>query len=76
MMNYFSKWSEVHLKINFVIGEMKVYFVMFLLLNIHEALQVYLIWTSLNVTNLLRVFDFFYENYWPPLALSSKYRKA
>ena len=50
MMNYFSKWSEVHLKINFVIGEMKVYFVMFLLLNIHEALQVYLIWTQASTS--------------------------
>ena len=37
MRNYFSKWSEVHLKINFIISEMKVYLVKFFLLNIHEA---------------------------------------
>ena len=59
MMSYFSKYLEMHLKINFVISEMKVYLVKFFLLNIHEALQVYLIWTSLNVTNLLRIFNFF-----------------
>ena len=59
MMNYFSKYSEVHTKINFVINEMKVCLVKFFLINIHEALQVYLIWTSLNVTNLLRIFNFF-----------------
>ena len=59
MMNNFSKCSEVHIKINFVISEMKVCLVKFFLLNIHEALQVYLIWTSLYVTNLLRIFDFF-----------------
>ena len=59
MMNYFSKCSEVHLKINFVISEMKVYFVKFFLLNIDDALQVYLIWTTLNVTNLLRIYNFF-----------------
>ena len=59
MMNYFSKCSEVQLKINFVISEMKVYLVKFSLLNIHEALQVYLTWTSRNVTNLLRIFNFF-----------------
>ena len=58
-MNYYSKCSEVHLKINFVISEIKVYLVRFLLVNIHEALQIYLIWTSLNVTNLLRIFNFF-----------------
>ena len=58
-MNYFSKCSEVQLKINFVISEMKVYLVKFSLLNIHEALQVYLTWTSRNVTNLLRIFNFF-----------------
>ena len=50
-MNYSSKCSEVHLKINFVISEMKAYLVKFSLLNIDEALQVYLIWTSRNVTN-------------------------
>ena len=55
-MNYFSKCLEVHLKTNFVISEMKVYVVKFFLLNIHEALQVYLIWTSCNVTDLLRTF--------------------
>ena len=59
MINYFSKCSEVHVKINFVISEMKVCLVKFFLLNIHEALQVYLIWTSPNVTNLLRIFNFF-----------------
>ena len=37
MKNYFSKCSEVHLKINFVISEMKGYVVKFLLLNIHEV---------------------------------------
>ena len=58
-MNYFSKCSEVHLKVNFVISEMKVYFVKFFLLNIDDALQVYLIWTTLNVTNLLRIYNFF-----------------
>ena len=59
-MNYFSKCSEVQVKINFVISEMKVYLVKFFPLNIHEALQVYLIWTSLNVTKLLRIFNFFF----------------
>ena len=58
-MNYFSKCSEVQLKINFVISEMKVYLVKFSLLNIHEALQVYFTWTSRSVTNLLRIFNFF-----------------
>ena len=75
-MNYFLKCSEVHVKINFVISEMKVYLIKFFLLNIHEALQVYLIWTSLNVTNFLRILFFFNEKYWPRLAASSKYRKA
>ena len=75
-MNYFSKCSEVHVKINFVISEMKVYLIKFFLLNIHEALQVYLIWENLNVTNFLRILIFFYEKYWPRLAASSKYRKA
>ena len=37
MRNYFSKSSEVHLKINFVISEIKVYLVRFFLLNIPEA---------------------------------------
>ena len=46
------------LKINFVINDMKVYHAMFFLLNIHEA-TVYLVWTSINFTNLLRIFDFF-----------------
>ena len=35
--NYFSKCSEVHLKINFVNSDMEVYFVKFFLLNIHKA---------------------------------------
>ena len=35
--NYFSKWSEVYLKINFIISDMKVYLVKFFLLNIHKA---------------------------------------
>ena len=35
--NYFSKCSEVHLKINLVISEMKEYLAKFFLLNIHEA---------------------------------------
>ena len=35
--NYFSKYSEVHLKINFVIIDMEVYLVKFFLVNIHEA---------------------------------------
>ena len=75
-MNYFSKCSEVQVKNNFVISEMKVYLVKFFLLDIHEALQAYLIWTSLNVTNLYAYLIFFYENYWPRLASISKYRKA
>ena len=37
MMNYFSKSSEVHLKINFVISEMKVCLVKLFLLNIQSA---------------------------------------
>ena len=37
MRNYFSKSSEVHLKINFVISDMVAYLVKFFLLNIHEA---------------------------------------
>ena len=37
MRNYFSKCSEVHLKINFVISDMIVYLVKFFLLNINEA---------------------------------------
>ena len=37
LRNYFSKCSEVHLKIKFVISNMKVYLVKFLLLNVHEA---------------------------------------
>ena len=69
MMNYFSKCSEVHLKINFVISEMKVYLVKFFLLNIHEALQVYLISTSRNVTNLLRIFNFFLRKLLASLSL-------
>ena len=68
-MNYFSKCSEVQLKINFVISEMKVYLVKFSLLNIHEALQVYLIGTSRNVTNLLRIFNFFVWKLRAPLSL-------
>ena len=70
MMNYFSKCSEVYLKINFVISEMKVYFVKFFLLNIDDALQVYLIWTTLNVTNLLRIYKFFLRQL--PASLSLK----
>ena len=36
--NYFSKYSEVHLKINFVISDMEVYLEKFFLLNnIYEA---------------------------------------
>ena len=69
MMNYFSKCSEVPIKINFVISEMKVYLVRFFLLNIHEALQVYLISTSLNVTNLLRIFNFFLRKLLASLSL-------
>ena len=69
MMKYFSKCSEVHVKINFVISEMKVYLVRFVLLNIHEALQVYLIWASLNVTNLLRIFNFFLRKLLASLSL-------
>ena len=38
MRNYFSKCSEVHLKINFAISDMVMYLVKFFLLNIHEAL--------------------------------------
>ena len=37
MMNYFSKSSEVHLKINFAISEMKVYLVKLFLLSIQSA---------------------------------------
>ena len=37
MRNYFSKCSEVHVKINFVINDMVVYLVKFFLLNIYEA---------------------------------------
>ena len=37
MRNYFSKCSEVHLKINFIISDMEVYLLKFFLLNIHEA---------------------------------------
>ena len=37
MRSYFSKCPEVHLKINFVISEMKVYVVRVLFLNIHKA---------------------------------------
>ena len=37
MRNYFSKCSEVHLKINFVISDMIVYLVKFFLVNINEA---------------------------------------
>ena len=35
--NYFSKCSEVHLKINFVISDMEVYLVKLSPLNIYEA---------------------------------------
>ena len=55
-MNYFSKCSEEHIKINFVISEMKGYLVKFFLVNIHKALQIYLIWTSLNNTNFYTFF--------------------
>ena len=37
MRNYFSKCSEVQLKINFVISDVEAYLVKFFLLNIHEA---------------------------------------
>ena len=37
MRSCFSKCSEVHLKINFVISDMKLYLVKFFFLNIHEA---------------------------------------
>ena len=37
MRNYFSKYSEVQLEINFIISEMKVYLDKFFLLKIHEA---------------------------------------
>ena len=37
LRNYFSKYSEVKLEINFVISEIKVYLEKFVLLNIHEA---------------------------------------
>ena len=37
MRNYFSKYSEVKLEINFVISEMKVHLEKFSFLNIHEA---------------------------------------
>ena len=69
MRNYFLKCSEVHLKINFVISEMKVYRVKFFLLNIHEA-------TSLldldrpqrhKLITHLHNLIFFYKNYWPCL---------
>ena len=52
MRNYFSKCSEVHLKINFIIIDMEVYLVKLFRLNIHEA-------TGPNVSNLLRIFNFF-----------------
>ena len=37
MRNYFSKCSEAHLKINFVISDVVVYLVRFFLLNIYKA---------------------------------------
>ena len=37
MRDYISKCSEVHLKINFFISDMKVYLVKFFFRNIHEA---------------------------------------
>ena len=39
MRNYLSKSSEVHLNMNFVISDMKVYLVKFFLLNIPEAIS-------------------------------------
>ena len=71
MRNYFWKCSEVvHLKINFVISNIEVYLVKFFLLNIHEV-QGHLIWKSLNVTNLLRIFNSFLRK--PLASLSLKH---
>ena len=47
---------------------MKVYLVKFFLLIIHEA-TVFLIWTSLNGTNLLRIFNFFLRKLLASLSL-------
>ena len=75
-MNNFSKCSEVHFKINFVISEMKVYLVKLFLLNIHEALQVYLSGQASTSLIYCAYLIFFYENHWPRLASSSKKRET
>ena len=69
MRNYFWKCSEVvHLKINFVISDMEVYLVKFFLLNIHEAAGLLDLDKS-NVTNLLRIFNFFLRKLLASLSL-------
>ena len=49
---------RVHLKIDFVISDIVVYVVKFFLLNIQEATRL-LDLDKPNVTNLLRIFNFF-----------------
>ena len=56
--NYFSKYSEVQLEINFVISKMKVYLEKFFLLNIHEATSL-LDQDKPQITNSLQIFNFF-----------------
>ena len=68
MRNYFSKCSEVQLKIKFVISDMEVYLVKFFLLNIHEAAGLLDLDKS-NVTNLLRIFNFFLRKLLASLSL-------
>ena len=68
MRNYFSKCSEIHLEINFVISDMEVYLVKFFLLNIHEAAGLLDLDKS-NVTNLLRIFNFFLRKLLASLSL-------
>ena len=70
--NYFSKYSEgseVHLKIDFVISEMKVYLVKFFLVNNHEVTS--LPGQASTSLNYYACVIFFYENVWPCLTSSS-----
>ena len=77
MRNYFSKSSEVHLKINFVISDMVTYLLKFFLLNIHEAtgLDKPKAWSGQASTSLI-YYACLIVFYWPRLASRSKCREA
>ena len=62
---------EYSLKMGFVTCEMKVF-----LLNRHEATAFFWSGQAYMSFNLLRILNFFYENYWPRLNSSNKCRES